>query len=274
MVLDFFPDRVPSVYPQVPQIPEISLLKSSQQSPYMSFNSDFEIILDGDVLSETWVPPTIPAREPHLRELERCVSPAVRGEKPLSAWLHGSPGTGKTTVSCHVLSELNKRTGIGGIYVNCWKHNTFYSVLEFMVNEMRRGFGDARDKAVKLGQFEGLVKDRPFLIVLDEIDLVPSRERNTMIYNLFSVGKVGLICISESRYPILALEERIRSRLNPHIVGFEPYSVQELAEILKERAAKGLHPCLRGDIRSERAQPTLICPRFLMCCRKCFVRRL
>ena len=57
-----------------------------------------------------------------------------------------------------------------------------------MINEMRRGFGDAGDRSVKLAQLQRLVKDRPFIIVLDEIDLVNSNERNDMVYNLYSTG--------------------------------------------------------------------------------------
>jgi cell division control protein 6 len=188
----------------------------------MTFDNDLGIVVSQDILTETYVPPTIPAREPHIEELKRCVSPAMHRQKRMSAWLTGSPGTGRTTVTTHVVSELNARTNIPGMYLNCWKHNSFYAVLDHMLEEMKRSFGDARDSSVKLKRFERLVKDKPFLIVLDEIDLVPSRERNDMIYNLASVGKVGLILISESRYPILALETRIRSRLNPQVVGFEP----------------------------------------------------
>jgi cell division control protein 6 len=207
----------------------------------MSFNSESAIILDADVLTEEYKPADISPRKPHFEELKRCVAPAMKAQKPLTTWLHGRPGTGKTTVASHILSELNKKTNVPSIYINCWKHNTFYSVLEHIVNEMRRGFGDARDTAVKLKQFEQLVKDRPCIIVLDEIDLVNRNERNDMIYNLFSIGKVGLICISESRYPILSLDSRIKSRLSPQIVSFEMYSVDELLEILRDRANKALY---------------------------------
>jgi cell division control protein 6 len=207
----------------------------------MALASEVGIVLNADILSETYVPPTIPAREPHIEELKGCMSPALKGQKPLSAWLHGTPGTGKTTVASHVLNELNARTGIPGLYVNCWKHNSFYAVLEYALTEMRKGFGDARDKHVRLSQFESLVKDRPFLLVLDEIDLVPSGERNDMIYNLATIQKTGLICISENRYPILALEGRIRSRLNPQMIEFQPYTEEQLLDILRERASRALH---------------------------------
>ncbi len=137
---------------------------------------------------------------------------------------------------------MNRRTRIPGIYVNCWKHNTFYSVLEYLLDEMKRGFGDARDTSVKLGQFERMIKDRPFLIILDEIEIVHSGERNDIIYNLFSTGKVGLMCISENWYSLLQLEARIKSRLSPRLVAFRPYSLNELVDILRERAVRALHP--------------------------------
>lgn len=198
------------------------------------------IILNPDVLNDTLTPSTILSRDVHTKELERCISPAFKGEKPLCVWIHGKSGTGKTTVACHTLSRTQKNRGIPGLYVNCWKRNSFYSILEYMINEMRRGFGDARDKSLKLDQFARLVKDRPFLIVLDELDLLPAKERDSVIYNLHSIGKVGLICISESRHTFLSLAPRLRSRLQPQMLTFEPYSDQEVLHILRDRARKAL----------------------------------
>jgi cell division control protein 6 len=208
----------------------------------MADNPGLGIVLDHEILSETYVPPVIRAGEQHISEIRRCLSPALMGQKPMTVWLHGSPGTGKTTAATHVLCELREKAGVPGLCVNCWKHNSFYSVLEHILNRMRRGFGDARDTSVRLAQFEKLVNDRPFIIVLDEVDLMPVREKNDAIYNLYSTGKTGLVLISESRHSILTLEERITSRLNPRLVSFEPYSSAELLDILSDRAARALHP--------------------------------
>lgn len=207
----------------------------------MLFKDSGNILIDLEVLSEKHAPASLSPRAGQIKEIKECLYPGMQGQKPVNIWMHGSPGTGKTTAATHILSYLEKRSSIGRIYVNCWKYNTFYSVLEFMVNKLKRGFGDARDTTFRLSQFENLVKDRPFIVVLDEIDLVNARERDDMIYNLLTITDLGLICISESRYPVLAMDERTRSRLNPRMISFEDYSREELVQILKERAMLALY---------------------------------
>ncbi len=48
----------------------------------MPVNSEFEIVLDPDALSEDHVATIISARESNIKELQRCVSPAIMGQKP------------------------------------------------------------------------------------------------------------------------------------------------------------------------------------------------
>ena len=94
----------------------------------MPVNSEFGIVLDADALSEDHVATIISARENNIKELQRCVSPAIMGQKPLSSWLYGRPGTGKTTVACHILSEMNRRTRIPGYMLTAGSiiHSTLY----------------------------------------------------------------------------------------------------------------------------------------------------
>jgi len=204
------------------------------------YEDESEMKKNANIFNNSYIPQDIPARDSHIKNLHSCFSPALKRSKPLHAWLCGKPGTGKSLVAKYFLQDLMEKHQINGVYINCWRTNSFYSVLDTVLNELRFGFGDERDTRVKLYQFERLVREKPFVIVLDEVDLMPLKDRNAMIYNFCNIGKIGLICISESMYSILSLEDRIKSRLNPRVIRFEPYTTKDLIGILRERALLAL----------------------------------
>jgi Cdc6-like AAA superfamily ATPase len=160
----------------------------------------------------------------------------------MNAWLYGPPGTGKTATSRYVLRQLIQTYKVYGVYVNCWDRASLYSVLEKVITELRILGAEKPDSSFKMERLQRHLKDTPLVLVLDEIDQPPPKERNSILYNLCSLQNVGLICICNSRSFLFELDERIKSRLNVTQIEFRPYSVSDLVYILSLRAETALVP--------------------------------
>jgi cell division control protein 6 len=206
------------------------------------YSEEQGIICNPDLLTEMYLPPNVPGREAQMEELKACIEPALRRQKPVHAWLHGMPGSGKTSTSRFVLRQLESQTSVKGLYVNCWEHPTLHSVADRMVRELRILCTDQQNTAVKLDRFERHIRGQPFVIVLDEIDQPTPKDRNAILYNLCGMGRIGLVCICNSRSFLFELDERIKSRLSPQQIEFRPYSSGDLVFILEQRAQYALLP--------------------------------
>ena len=194
------------------------------------------IVRKPELLEEAFVPVTVFYRDRQIGELEECLRPALSQKKPMNAWLIGPPGTGKTLVAKFVLRKLSKDGKIAGTYVNCWEHNSYYSVLDRLVCELRVFGAEKLNTSYKLERLRHAVGSKPFVIILDEIDQPNRSERDSIIYNLSGIGNVALVIISNSGDIFFTMDDRIKSRLNAKRIDFPAYAVEDLAEIVRCRA--------------------------------------
>lgn len=208
----------------------------------MNWAEDYRIVSNPDIFSEGSINGQILARDVQIKELQFCLSPILKRRKPTHAWLYGKPGTGKTTIAKYLLEKIQSEAHVRGTYVNCWEKNTFYAILEGILNSLRLLCAEERNTSLKLDEIKRHIKEDPFVLILDEIDTLPLRERNTTLYNFCNIDNIGLICIGESRFPLLSLENRVKSRLNPHPVNFPTYNTNDLIIILKHLAEMALVP--------------------------------
>lgn len=195
-----------------------------------------------DVLYESYLPANIIGRELQIKEISLCLEPTIQKMKPLHAWLYGESGTGKTLVARYILKKLQGEAFIDGIYINCWEYNSYYSVLDKLVRELRILGAEKLNSAFKLERFQQFIGRKPFIIILDEIDQAKKPETGAIIYNLCNIANTGILCISKSRLALYSLDERIQSRLDARQIAFPPYAENELYRILKRRALFGLRP--------------------------------
>ncbi len=203
-------------------------------------NGSTSIIVEHDVLRETHIPTKLRARETQIEQILCCLSSVIQRQKPIHIWLYGTPGTGKTTAAIHVLMHLEERASVKSIIINCWEKSTFYEILDEMTSEFRILRADEHRKSFKLEKLRSFFKDHPFIVVLDEVDQVKPRELSSVLYNLDSMLNAGIICVSDSTRALTGLEERVRSRLNPHMIFFPCYSRRILMEIITNRAELAL----------------------------------
>lgn len=220
------------------------------------------ILLDADILSESYAPEEIHRRESQLKEIALCLRPILQSRKPMHTWLHGKPGTGKTATARFILRKLYHEAGVRGMYVNCWENPTFFSVLECIARELRMLGAEKLSTSFKLERLKRHLSNDPLVIVLDEIDQPPPKERHSILYNLSDFPMVGMICACNSEHVYFSLEERVKSRLNPVQILFEEYSCEELLNILicrsqfalaqdvwNENALKMIAQLANGDAR-------------------------
>lgn len=199
------------------------------------------------ILGDGYSPKDIASRDFQTGELLSCLRPAYRKDKPVHAWLYGAPGTGKTLVAKHALERIEKEANVKGIYVNCWECNSYYSVLDYLVRELRILGAEKLNTSFKLERFRQFIGSRPLVIILDEIDHAKGEERDSIIYNLCNTGNVGLICISNSIDVLCEVDSRTKSRLNAKQIEFDSYTGMEILEILSQRARLALSPGCCGE---------------------------
>lgn len=203
-------------------------------------NGHTSIIIDHDVLRESYIPAKLKAREAQNEQILCCLSPVIQKRKPIHTWLHGKPGSGKTTTAIHVLRRLEEKAPIKTVIINCWEKQTFYEILNEMISELRILRAEEHRTSFKLEKLRLYLKDHPLVVLLDEIDQIKHAELSTILYNLDSILNAGLVCISDSTQALMELEERVRSRLNPYTIFFPTYSRRNLLEILTYRAELAL----------------------------------
>lgn len=141
-----------------------------------------------------------------------------------------------------MVAALEKKTRIQSAYVNCWNNPSCHSVLDALCHEFRILGAEARSVPHKLNKLHAAFAKDIVVLILDEIDRLPLRDRNDLLYAWAEAGNVGVVALSYRRDSYLQLDKRVRSRLNPLPVPFKAFTRSETEEILRSRAAEGLLP--------------------------------
>ena len=216
------------------------------------------LFVNRDALSPNYVPTHLPFRDAQTRAVAQILAPILRGSKPSNLLLYGKTGTGKTAVTNYVLSKLKAEANNQNLvlaYVNTRLADGEYRTLA----DFARSLNLKREKQIPLtGLAIGEVVDRisdniksnkkNVVLVLDEIDYLVKLFGDDILYAFtrsgekLSPGFLALVGISNDLKFKDSLDPRVLSSLSEEELVFPPYTVDELREILTERAREAFRP--------------------------------
>lgn len=192
-------------------------------------------------LTEAFIPTRLLHRKGQLRELERCLRPALHGKCIENVFLVGPSGTGKTTLAKWVLESSFKEVSA---YVNCWKYNSSHEVLKEILLSFQLPVHGREPTSELIKQIENLAKKKHIIVCLDEVDHLESFD----VLYILSRNDVGLILASTRYHALIDLPSRIKSSLALTEIEFPAYRPDELFDILKDRVEYSFRP---GSIKRE-----------------------
>lgn len=230
---------------------------------------DETIFRDIRVFNPDYVPDKFLHRESQMEALTLCLRPALRGGKLMNAVVVGSCATGKTTAIKKLFEKFEEYSDrIICVYINCQLHTTRYNIFSQIYQKM---FGHLPpETGIPVSRiYEKIMKhlknnDQALMVALDDVDhLFHSKNANKIFYDIlrayeeFEGVRTGLFAVIsdiEFRY---ILDKNVNSIFIPKEIVFNPYTYNEMRDILKERVKTGFYPeVISEEILDEVAEET------------------
>lgn len=211
------------------------------------------------VFNPDYVPDKFLHRESQLEALTLCLRPALRGGKLRNAIVVGSCATGKTTAVKKIFERVEEYSNeIICVYINCQLHTTRYNVFSQIYQKI---FGHLPpETGIPMSLiYEKIMKhlkdnNQALMVALDDVDyLFQSKHANKIFYDIlrayeeFEGVRTGLfVIISDIEFRYI-LDKNVNSIFIPQEVIFNPYTFNEMMDILKERVKAGFYPDVMSD---------------------------
>lgn len=211
------------------------------------------IFVDRNLMTPHYTPKALPFRESFVDNTSKILANTLRSSKSDNIFIYGKTGTGKTSVTKHVMQQLldfavSKNIPVEGNYVNCRNHNSKYRIMIKIVKDLypEENFLGFSAAFVYEKLLDYARRGKQLVLVLDEIDKV--KDLDDLVYGLtrandeLQTGGITIIGISNNLMFKDRLDPRTKSSLCQQEMVFPPYNAQELTEILRQRSAIAFKP--------------------------------
>ena len=158
----------------------------------------------------------------------------------------GSRGSGKTLTLKYLQRVIPDQTNLSIVYANCRQHNTSFKILAHLLRVQARGASLSELFSAFCDKCEAKT-----VVVLDEIDLMSSKDRRREILYLLSRAErpFMVIMLSNNSHVLKDLDPATRSSLQPMPLHFRNYDAEQIGDILADRAKRGLTEWNDGHLK-------------------------
>jgi orc1/cdc6 family replication initiation protein len=193
-------------------------------------------------LQSNYVPPEFVARKREARNLSKVLD-GVSDVDAQNLVVEGPRGTGKSHLVLKQLHQLPD--AVNTCYVPCHRFDTECRALKQIYQSLfDEELSDGHHTtSVQRKLEEHTVSET--VVVLDELDFLLQNDGNSLLYYLTrNWNQEFTLMLIKTGYTNLKaqLEERTYSSLYPQNLQFDPYSDEEIFDILAQRARKALAP--------------------------------
>lgn len=215
---------------------------------------DETLFRDERVFDRDYIPKDFNHRDSQLEALAICLRPALRGGRPVNARILGPPATGKTTAVRLAFDEVEEVTNkVACVHINCQVHNSKFMIFS-RIHEKVIGYTPPESgvpfQKIYDAVFKKLIKEgRSLVVALDDMNyLFYNRHANEVLYDilraheLFSGAKTAIFGVLSDVDFAYKLDLKVSSMFRPQEIFFQPYTYDEMVDILRDRADLGFFP--------------------------------
>lgn len=212
-----------------------------------------------DAFNPDYIPEHFPHRKSQMESLAICIRPALRNGRPVNAVVLGSCATGKTTAIKKIFEMVEKTSSkVICVYINCQLHTTRFGIFSQIYQKI---FGHTPpETGVPFSRiYQNIMQhlsshEQALVVALDDINnLFYSKNANKIFYDIlraheaFKGVRTGVFAILSDIEFRFMLDKNVNSIFIPQEIIFNPYTKEEMGDILRERVKIGFY----GDVISD-----------------------